>query len=139
MARELISDLVTLLSSQKPYIRKKVVLCMFRLFLRYPPALRTAFSKLKERLTDEDQGVLTATVNTFLELCRKNAKNYLILVPHFFTLMTQTANNWLMIKLMKVFVELCPLEPRLAGKLADPMIQILNATRAKSVEFEAIR
>ena len=26
---------------------------------------------------DEDQGVLTAVVNTFLELARKNAKNYL--------------------------------------------------------------
>ncbi len=91
MSRELIGDLVNLLSSNKPYIRKKVVLCMFRLFLRYPLALRTAFPKLKERLTDEDQGVLTACVNTFLELCRKNAKNYLILVPHFFTLLTQTS------------------------------------------------
>ncbi len=44
-----------------------------------------------------------------------------------------------MIKLMKVFVELCPLEPRLAGKLADPILQILMTTRAKSVEFEACR
>eukprot|EP00392_Amoebophrya_sp_AT5.2_P018612 g19189.t1 len=34
MGRELINDLIALLSSNKPYIRKKVVLCMFRLFLR---------------------------------------------------------------------------------------------------------
>ncbi|CAD7927303.1 unnamed protein product [Amoebophrya sp. A120] len=139
MGRELIQDLCSLLSSNKPYLRKKVVLCMFRLFLRYPLALRTAFPKLKERLTDEDQGVLTACVNTFLELTRKNARNYLILVPHFFTLLTQTNNNWLMIKLLKVFAQLCPLEPRLAGKLGSPLQDILQTTRAKSVEFEVIR
>ncbi|CAD7938304.1 unnamed protein product [Amoebophrya sp. A25] len=139
MGRELIGDLISLLSSNKAYIRKKVVLCMFRMFLRYPLGLRQAFPKLKERLTDEDQGVLTATVNTFLELTRKNARNYLILVPHFFTLLTETSNNWLMIKLLKVFAQLCPLEPRLAGKLQSPLQDILNTTRAKSVEFETIR
>ncbi len=95
MSRELINDLIALLSSNKAYIRKKVVLTMFRLFLRWPLALRTAFPKLKSMLVDEDQGVLTATVNTFLELCRKNAKNYLILVPHFFTLLTQTSKGHL--------------------------------------------
>ena len=51
----------------------------------------------------EDQGVLTGTVNTFLELARKNAKNYLSLVPQLYHLLTNTTNNWLSIKLLKVF------------------------------------
>ena len=93
----------------------------------------------KERLGDEDQGVLTATVNTFLELSRKNAKNYLSLVPQLYHILTNTTNNWLSIKLLKVFQLLCPLEPRLPAKMVEPLTNFLNTTKALSVEFESIR
>jgi AP-3 complex subunit delta-1 len=66
MARDLYPDVVTMLSSSRPYIRKKAVLCLFRLFVRNPKAVIDGFPKLKERLKDEDQGVLNATVNTML-------------------------------------------------------------------------
>ena len=38
------------MSSTKPYIRKKAVLLMYKVFLNYPDALRPAFPKLKEKL-----------------------------------------------------------------------------------------
>lgn len=61
----------------KPYIRKKAILMMYKLFLVYPEALRTAFTRLKERLEDSDAGVQAAAVNVVGELARRNPKNYL--------------------------------------------------------------
>lgn len=139
ISRDILSDLIGMLSSSRAYLRKKTVLCLYRVFLKDPPALRIAFPKLKERLADEDQGVLTATVNTFLELARKNARNYLSLVPQFYHVLVNTTNNWLSIKLLKVFQLLCPLEPRLPQKMVEPLTNLLNTTKAQSVEFEAIR
>lgn len=45
------------MSSTKPYLRMKAVLMMYKVFLRYPEALRPAFSKLKEKLEDPDPGI----------------------------------------------------------------------------------
>jgi len=139
ISRDIVTDLTGILSSARPYLRKKCVLCMFKIFVKYPTALRTCFPKLKERLGDEDQGVLTATVNTFLELARKNAKNYLSLVPQMYHILVNTSNNWLTIKLLKLFQLLCPLEPRLPSKMVEPLSNLLNTTKAQSVEYEAIR
>jgi len=139
ICRDIIGDLGAMLSSSRPYIRKKTMLCLFRIFVRDPQALRSCFPKLKERLGDEDQGVLTATVNTFLELARKNAKNYLSLVPQLYHILVNTTNNWLTIKLLKLFQLLVPLEPRLPSKMNEPLTNLLNTTKAQSVEYEAIR
>ena len=57
LARDLTNDVMTLLTSTKPYVRKKAVLLLYKIFLRYPEALRAAFPRLKERLEDPDPGV----------------------------------------------------------------------------------
>lgn len=44
------------LTSTKPYLRKKAVLMMYKVFLRFPEALRPAFPRLKEKLEDPDSG-----------------------------------------------------------------------------------
>jgi AP-3 complex subunit delta-1 len=46
------------LTSTKPYLRKKAVLMMYKVFLRFPEALRPAFPRLKEKLEDPDSGEL---------------------------------------------------------------------------------
>lgn len=89
-------------SSTKPYLRMKAVLMMYKVFLRYPEALRPAFPKLKEKLEDPDPGVQSAAVNVICELARKNPKNYLSLAPIFFKLMTTSTNNWMLIKIIKL-------------------------------------
>ena len=58
LARDLSNDVMTLLTSTKPYLRKKAVLLMYKIFLRFPDALRPAFPKLKEKLEDPDPGTL---------------------------------------------------------------------------------
>lgn len=93
---------MTLMSSTKPYLRKRAVLMMYKIFLKYPDALRVAFPKLKERLEDPDPGVQSAAVNVICELARRNPKNYIALAPTFFKLMTTSSNNWMLIKIIKL-------------------------------------
>uniref|UniRef100_A0A0K6SAF5 Clathrin/coatomer adaptor adaptin-like N-terminal domain-containing protein n=1 Tax=Chromera velia CCMP2878 TaxID=1169474 RepID=A0A0K6SAF5_9ALVE len=139
IARDLANDISILTTSSKPNIRKKACLTLFRVFCQHPEALISSFPRLRDRLGDDEPGVVTATANTFLELAKKNPKNYLSLVPQFYHIMTTTSNNWLIIKVLKLFTLLCPMEPRLPVKLVDPVVSLLTNTRAKSVEYEAIR
>ncbi|CAG9861610.1 unnamed protein product [Phyllotreta striolata] len=138
LARDLSNDILTLLSSTKPYIRKKAVLMMYKVFLKYPDALRPAFPKLKEKLEDPDPGVQSAAVNVVCELARKNPKNYLSLAPVFFKLMTTSTNNWMLIKIIKLFGALTPLEPRLGKKLIEPLTNLIHSTSAMSLLYECI-
>lgn len=106
LSRDLANDIMTLMSSTKPYLRMKAVLMMYKVFLNYPEALRPAFPKLKEKLEDPDPGVQSAAVNVICELARKNPKNYLSLAPIFFKLMTTSTNNWMLIKIIKLVSKL---------------------------------
>ena len=54
LAMDLFSDLLPMLNHSKPYVRKKAVLVMYKIFLQYPDALRVAFPRLREKLDDED-------------------------------------------------------------------------------------
>lgn len=80
---------------------------MYKVFLKYPEALRPAFPRLKEKLEDPDPGVQSAAVNVICELARKNPKNYLSLAPVFFKLMTSSTNNWMLIKIIKLVSHCC--------------------------------
>ncbi|KAL0277639.1 UNVERIFIED_CONTAM: hypothetical protein PYX00_004861 [Menopon gallinae] len=138
LAKDLANDIMTLLSSTKPYIRKKAVLMMYKIFLRFPDALRPAFPRLKEKLDDPDSGVQSACVNVVCELARKNPRNYLSLAPVFFKLMTSSTNNWMLIKIIKLFGALTPLEPRLGKKLIEPLTNLIHSTSAMSLLYECI-
>ncbi|XP_065337319.1 AP-3 complex subunit delta-1 isoform X1 [Cloeon dipterum] len=138
LARDLANDIMTLLSSTRPYLRKKAVLMMYKVFLRFPEALRPAFPRLKEKLEDPDSGVQSAAVNVVCELARKNPKNYLSLAPVFFKLMTTSTNNWMLIKIIKLFGALTPLEPRLGKKLIEPLTNLIHSTSAMSLLYECI-
>ncbi|XP_030564683.1 AP-3 complex subunit delta [Drosophila novamexicana] len=138
LSRDLANDIMTLMSSTKPYLRMKAVLMMYKVFLRYPEALRPAFPKLKEKLEDPDPGVQSAAVNVICELARKNPKNYLPLAPVFFKLMTTSTNNWMLIKIIKLFGALTPLEPRLGKKLIEPLTNLIHSTSAMSLLYECI-
>ncbi|TPX63851.1 hypothetical protein SpCBS45565_g06327 [Spizellomyces sp. 'palustris'] len=58
LGRDLSPDLIAMLNHSRPYIRKRVILVLYRVFLKYPEALRMAFSRLKEKLDDPDPGGL---------------------------------------------------------------------------------
>lgn len=138
ISRDLANDVLTLLTSTKPYLRKKAVLLMYKIFLKFPEALKPAFPRLKEKLEDPDPGVQSAAVNVICELARKNPKNYLSLAPVFFKLMTNSTNNWMLIKIIKLFGALTPLEPRLGKKLIEPLTNLIHSTSAMSLLYECI-
>ncbi|OLL25522.1 AP-3 complex subunit delta [Neolecta irregularis DAH-3] len=138
LARDLNHDLLSMLSHSRPFVRKKAVLVLYKIFLQYPEALRIAFPRLQEKLDDPDPSVVGATVNVVCELARKAPKNYLVLAPQLFNLLTTSQNNWMLIKIIKLFTALTPLEPRLVKKLVPQLTHILQTSSAMSLLYEAI-
>lgn len=76
LSRDLANDIMTLMSSTKPYLRMKAVLMMYKVFLRYPEALRPAFPKLKEKLEDPDPGGLVQKYFSNILLIKEKKTKY---------------------------------------------------------------
>ena len=87
---------------------------------------------------DPDASVQSCAVNVICELARKNPKNYLSLAPVFFKLLMSSQNNWMRIKIIKLFAALTPLEPRLGKKLIEPLTALIHQTPAMSLLYECI-
>jgi len=71
LGRDLLTDVTALMSHTKPYVRKKAVSCLFKLYMAYPQGLRLTFEKLSERFADEDPSVTSCAVNVICELASK--------------------------------------------------------------------
>ncbi|KAL2866797.1 putative AP-3 complex subunit delta [Aspergillus lucknowensis] len=140
LAMSLLPDVLSRISHSNPAIRKKAVVCLYRLALVYPEALRLAWPKLKERLMDEEEdgSVTTAVLNVVCELGWRRPHDFLPLAPRFFELLVEGGNNWMAIKIIKLFATLTPLEPRLVRKLIRPLLNIIQTTTAMSLLYECI-
>eukprot|EP01088_Endostelium_zonatum_P008528 TRINITY_DN2157_c0_g1_i1.p1 TRINITY_DN2157_c0_g1~~TRINITY_DN2157_c0_g1_i1.p1 ORF type:complete len:1133 (-),score=450.35 TRINITY_DN2157_c0_g1_i1:58-3456(-) len=139
LARDLADDIVKALNSANSYLRKKAVLVLYKIFLKWQGALRPAFPRLKERLEDSDPSVVSAAVNVICELSRRNPKNYLTLAPTLFKVLQTSGNNWMLIKIIKLFASLCTAEKRLGRRLIEPLTNIINTTTAMSLLYECIQ
>ena len=138
LSRDLLEDVSTMLTSARPYIRKKATLALYRMYAAYPPGLRLTFDNLKRRLTDESPSVVSCAVNVICELARKKPSNYLSVAPDLFDLLTGSSNNWMLIKVAKLMSSLVTEEPRLARKLLEPLANIVQTTPAKSLMYECV-
>ncbi|WRT69440.1 uncharacterized protein IL334_006426 [Kwoniella shivajii] len=133
-------DLLHLLTHSSARIRKRAVLCLLPCWEAFPEGLREGFPRLRERLQDSDQGVVGATVGVVMELAkRQGGKNYLPLAPELFSILTGSSNNWMLIKVVKLFAILTPLEPRLVRKLLPPITSLISSTSAISLLYECVR
>jgi len=139
LARDLAADVVTMLNNSRPYVKKKACLVLYKVFLKFPDALRPSFQRLKEKLEDPEPSVQAAAVNVICELSRKNPKNYIGLAPILFKLLTNSQSNWMLIKIVKLFGALLPIEPRLAKKLVSPLSNLISTTPAMSLLYECIQ
>ncbi|KAL2010141.1 hypothetical protein VTN00DRAFT_5948 [Thermoascus crustaceus] len=140
LALSLLTDILPRLSHSHPAVRKKAVVCLYRLALVYPEALRLAWPKIKDRLMDdqEDSSVIAAVINVVCELGWRRPHDFLPLAPRFFELLVDGGNNWMAIKIIKLFATLTPLEPRLIRKLLRPLTNIIQTTTAMSLLYECI-
>ncbi|KAF4553933.1 AP-3 complex subunit delta-like protein [Elsinoe fawcettii] len=140
MANSLLPDLLPRLSHSSPNIRKKTIVTLYRLALVFPETLRPAWPKIKERLADEneDPSVTAAIVNVVCELGWRRPSDFLPLAPRLFELLVNGGNNWMAIKIIKLFAVLTPLEPRLVKKLLPPLTSLIKTTPAMSLLYECI-
>ncbi|RXW22674.1 hypothetical protein EST38_g3183 [Candolleomyces aberdarensis] len=138
LARDLAPELIAMLNHSRPHIRKRAILALYRLLSKYPEAIHQARPRLEEKLEDSDPAVVAATVNVVCELARRNPKDYLSLAPQLFHLLTTSSNNWMLIKIIKLFGSLCPHEPRLVKKLQPPITELISTTPAISLLYECV-
>lgn len=138
IGRELFNDVHRLLSSTKPYLRKKAVLVMYKILTVFPDTLSEVIPKLEEKLDDPDQGVQSSVINVVCELARKSPKDFLHLEGTLYKLMENSSNNWMLIKIIKLFGSLTPLEPRIGEKIIQPLENLAHSTSAMSVLYETI-
>lgn len=140
LALSTLQDLLPRMSHSDPVLRKKAIVTLYRLALVYPEALRPAWPKIKSRLVDEeeDASVTAAIVNVVCELGWRRPQDFLPLAPRLFELLVNGGNNWMAIKLIKLFATLTPLEPRLIKKLLPPLTSIIRTTPAMSLQYECI-
>ncbi|KAI9042206.1 putative AP-3 complex subunit delta [Aspergillus affinis] len=104
LAMSLLPDVLPRLSHSHAVVRKKASVCLYRLALVYPEALKLAWPKLMDRLTDEQEesSVTTAVINVVCELGWRRPHDFLPLAPRFFELLVDGGNNWMAIKIIKL-------------------------------------
>ncbi|KAF8665329.1 hypothetical protein AX16_000348 [Volvariella volvacea WC 439] len=138
LARDLAPELIGMLNHSRPLIRKKAIVALYKALVKHPEAIHAARPRLVEKLEDHDTSVVVATVNVLCELGRQNPKDYLPLAPQLFHLLTTSSNNWMIIKLVKLFGFLSPHEPRLVKKLQPPITELISTTPAISLLYECV-
>lgn len=138
LASDITDDVIKMLNHSKPYIRKKAILTMYKVFLKYPEAIRTHLPRIFDKLDDEDKSVVTATVTVICELSKKTPKILVNLAPQLYELLSTSNNNWMLIRLLKLFSSLTTVEPRLKNKLLDPVLELMTKTKASSLIYECI-
>ncbi|KAJ2739433.1 AP-3 complex subunit delta [Coemansia sp. Cherry 401B] len=138
LAQDLLGDTLAVVGHPRPYIRKQALVCACRLVTRYPEGLHEFVPLLKERLDDPDPAVVASAVSVVCELAHANPHHYLSLVSKLYRLLTSSKNNWMLIKIVKLFAWLTPIEPRLAKKLHGPLSQLVSTTAARSLLYECI-
>ncbi|KAJ7269381.1 adaptin N terminal region-domain-containing protein [Mycena haematopus] len=138
LARDLSPELITMLTHSRAQIRKRAILALYKVMVKYPEVLPQGVAKLKDKLDDPDPGVVGSTVNVLCELARRNPEDYLTLAPQLFHLLTTSTNNWMLIKIVKLFGSLSPYEPRLVKKLQSPITELISTTPAISLLYECV-
>ncbi|KAL8731730.1 MAG: hypothetical protein Q9166_003177 [cf. Caloplaca sp. 2 TL-2023] len=140
LAISLLSDLLPRLSHSNANVRKKTVVTIYRLALVYPETLRPTWPKIKDLLMseEEDSSVTAAVINVVCELGWRRPHDFLPLAPRLFELLVDGGNNWMAIKIIKLFATLTPLEPRLVKKLLPPLATLIRTTPAMSLLYECI-
>ncbi|KAI0800586.1 Adaptor protein complex AP-3 delta subunit [Fomes fomentarius] len=139
LARDLSPELIAMLNHSRPHVRKRAVLALFKLSTKYSDIIPQSMSRLREKLDDADPGVVAATINVLCELAYRSPRDYLPLAPQLFHLLTTSSNNWMLIKIIKLFGTLTPYEPRLVKKLQPPITELISTTSAISLLYECVR
>lgn len=142
LAEHLAQDLVILIGlsggGSRLAVKRKAIVAAFRvLSVCSESVVPVLFPKLVDRLSDPETAA--AAVNVFCEMATSDPKAYLPLAPDFFRILTESKNNWVLIKIVKIFGKLGMVEKRLGKKVLEPIVDLMKKSNAKSLVFECIR
>ncbi|KAK8969805.1 AP-3 complex subunit delta [Platanthera guangdongensis] len=135
------NDLLSLFSSSRAssHVRCRSVATSLPVIRLNPDSSTIFLPKLVEALSPSSP-LLSAAVSVFCELVSSgNPRPYLHLAPDFHRVLIECRNNWVLIKIIKIFARLILLEPRLTRKLVDPICDLMGRSPAKSLVLECIR
>lgn len=138
LSKDINDDVVMKLSHSKPYIRKKAILAMYKVFLQYPESLRINFSLVIDKLDDPDVAVVSATINVICEISKKSPHIFINYLPKFFHILGETTNNWLIIRILKLFQSLSRVEPRMKKRILPAIMDLMLKTEASSLTYECV-
>ena len=107
LAEDLLQDLLRMLSHSRAQVRRIATLVIGKIWAsQRSVALEFGHvEKLRGGLNDDDPSVVSATVNVMLELGRtrpETLSNLLGLAPELFEHLTNSTNNWMLIKIVKL-------------------------------------
>ncbi|XP_008792886.4 AP-3 complex subunit delta [Phoenix dactylifera] len=154
LARHLAPDILPLLSprasstttntknnnNNSSPLRPKAAVATLHALSLCPDVVPLLVKPLVDCLSSPDPRVVSAAVGAFAELVSATDPSpYLPLAPEFYRLLTDSRNNWVLIKLLKIFARLAPLEPRLAARLVDPLCDLIRRSSAQSLVLECVR
>lgn len=142
LAQHLEDDVIALANHSKPVVRKKAVVALYYVILAHPTTLDKAWVRLQDRLEDDAAPVKSATVSILTELALRaepiGPRALLPLAPQLFSLLTNCTNNWVSIKIIKLFAALSSVEPRLSRRLLPALTTMLESTSAMSLVYECV-
>lgn len=138
LSKDINDDVLMKLTHSKPYIRKKAVLAMYKIFLQYPDSLRINFNRILDKLDDTDISVVSAAINVICEISKKSPQVFVNYLPKFFKILEETKNNWLIIRILKLFQSLSKVEPRMKKRILPAIVDLMCSTQASSLIYECI-
>lgn len=138
LAKDIVDDVVMKLTHSKPYIRKKAILALFKVFLQYPESLRSCLPRVIEKLDDPDIAVVSATITVVCEISKESPNIFIGYLPKFFDILEGTANNWLIIRILKLFQSLLKIEPRMKKRILPSIVNLMAKTEATSLIYECV-
>ncbi|PVU99197.1 hypothetical protein BB559_000918 [Furculomyces boomerangus] len=135
---DLLESVIAVCYHRLGFIRKKAILVLYKFILKNKETLNEILPVLKEKLEDPDSSVVSATASVICELAQNDPKSYLPLAPKLYKLLNESGVSWMIIKIVKLFASLTPLEPRLAKKLYFPIMNLILTTNKISLLYECI-
>lgn len=142
LASTLFEDVLKLFGHSKTPIRRKAVVVVYKMVGSMPELFHDVFKRLKDKISDEDENIAGITVSALFDLLLEDVagrwETILTASPLLFNLMKSSKNNLMLLKIVKIFAVLSPLEPRLAKKVLPALHELLQTTAAMSVMYECI-
>jgi len=114
IARDLTSDVVRLLSSSNPYIRKKATLCALRIIRKAPETLENFIPKIRGLLSERNHGVLITAISLIIEITIIDPSN----IPPFRRLVS------VLVRILKSLVQSGYLPEHDVCGITDPFLQV---------------